>query len=223
MPSYGVTIRDTATGGVQRLQAALVSRQYAPALGEAGKLVITDHFARKEADPSTHRTAAQLGARPVGLFAQFVRGTNCQDTDTGIVITIENPAIRQRIEGGEIRPVNQKLLTIPANAAAYGKRAREFRLEAFYFKNPESGLVGFLHSPQNIIEQRIRKRRSERARVTKGKMYVAKVTTQRAGIYYWLYSKVPQDPDSTVLPEDSAFLDGITTALDGYLGDLTNG
>ncbi len=191
MPSYGasVQISDTAIPGIRAVASALASAAYRPAVGEAAKLVLTDHLAAKNNDGSSHKTASRLGAQQQNLYAQFVRATSWSNLASGIRLSISHAAARQRIEGGTITPVNGKYLTIPAIAGAYGKRAREC-----------GTILKFLF-----------RRISGEARP------VALISEQTGSIWYWLVKSVTQAGDDTVLPTDQQFVDGVTNSLSGWI------
>lgn len=209
MPAYSIAIKDDATRHLSALSARLASRAMLDALGEAGAQSLRDNFGKKEMDPSTHRTASALGARPQNLFAQFVQSTSYSVTSESAVVSVTHDAIRQRLEGGTIRPVLSRALAIPANAAAYGHRAREFQLRAVYFKNPQANAIGMLIAETHITE-------SVQRRV-RGKVKTVKTIRQAAGVYYWLIAQARQDADPTVLPTDAQFISDVEAALDGYL------
>lgn len=218
MPAYGVTIRlDTATPGIERIRAGLAARAFHPAVGEALKLTAQKHFQDKEANPESHKTAARLGAKPTGLFAQFSRATSWRAGAEGVSVAITHPAIRQRIEGGPIRAVNAKFLTIPANAAAYGKTVGSFGSAlkwGWYRKDGE--LRGYLYLDQDVKETKTRMRKGKAKQVTKTKF--------KAGVYFWAVRETkPQKPDPTVIPNDAAFFAGLDASIGQWLEEQTNG
>jgi len=219
MPAYGVSIKlDTATPGVERIRSALASREFAPAVGEALKLAAMNHFQAKEAAPATHKTANRLGAKPIGVYSEFARATSWKATASGVLITVTHPAIRQRIQGGEIKPTGDKeYLTIPAIGAAYGKRVRDFgyELEMGIFTDGwgRTGLGWGLRDDFKV--QKITRR--------KGELKVTQKTKYRAGVYFWAVRSVNQGPDNTVIPSDEQFFIGVEKAIGGWLQEQKNG
>lgn len=213
MPAYAVTVRDTDAGGLQRITDALRPQALGTAIGEAGKIALINHFAFKESLAGSHDTASRLGARPSGLYAQFARATSWQVAGSAIVLSIEHPAVRQRLEGGVIKAADGGWLTIPAIAAAYARRAREFNLVPVVWTDAQGRERGMLISTSTTGVKKTR-----RLRTGKTEVYAAK---QKVGVYFWLVRETaPQDPDPTVLPTDEALLAAVTQALDGYLGGL---
>ena len=197
MPSYGATITiDTATPFALRIRRALEQGELRAPIGEAGKLVTMRHFRDKEANPETHATAKRLGARPVGLFGQFARATSSRPDSAGAVVSIKHPAIRQRIEGGPIRSLG-KLLTIPANAAAYGRSAGDFggTLSLLYYKDRSGATKAALGTETK----------------TKGK-------PPSRTVYFWLVRETkPQAPDPTAIPDAAAYAKGMEDAIGEWL------
>ncbi len=110
-------------------------------------------------------------------------------------VSITHRALRQRIEGGVIRPgAGKKYLTIPATEAAYGHVAREFNNLHFGFAENKYGNLA-----PALIEntyQKIafgRKRKDGTRKATPGE--------ERGGkVFYFLARQVYQAPDPTVLP-----------------------
>jgi hypothetical protein len=198
MISYGVSIKiDTASPFAARIRDALAQRRFRAPIAEAGKLVTMDHFRDKEADPSSHATANRLGAKPVGLFGRFAQATSSGATETGAVVSIKHEAIRQRIEGGQIRMID-KMLTIPANAAAYGKNVADFggTLSLLFYRQKGTGaLKAFLGTQE-------KRKKGEKQ--------------PRREVYFWLVRETkPQRPDPTVLPAPQTYFAGI----DQHVGD----
>ncbi len=74
-----------------------------------------------------HRVSTRLGAIPTGHLERAFAAIESSSNSGGASLFIPS-ASRLRAAFGEydVVPVNSKYLTIPANAAAYGHRAREF-------------------------------------------------------------------------------------------------
>lgn len=74
-----------------------------------------------------HETANKLGATPTGHFLKISGAIEGQSDETSVSILVPR-ASRLRAAFGSyvVTPKNVKWLTIPADARAYGKRAREF-------------------------------------------------------------------------------------------------
>jgi len=218
MPAYGASIKiDTASIFVNRIRNAMNSKTYAPAIGEAGKLVLMNHFAGKESDSSSHATATRLGAKPIGLFSQFARSTSWKASGTGVLISIAHNAIRQRLEGGEIKPVKGKYLSLPAIAGAYGKRIADFgdTLKFGGFSD-EQGRIRLGWGLREAVKVKSTFKR-------KGKDVTRERTKYKPGVYFWAVRKVNQKADPTVLPGDGAFMTGLTEAVGDWLEEQDRG
>jgi hypothetical protein len=211
-----ITISDTAGPAVQRLASALRRQSYRPAVGRAGIRALIDHFAAKNLSFDSHRTANELGARPTQLYADFAKATSYSHTSTGVTISINHVAARQRYHGGDIRPVNVKALAIPAAERAYGRSPREFdNLFVMVFKRGGAALAERESTDISIISDR-RKGREGQKRVKKGR-------ERGGGILFWLVKHVTQQGDETVLPKEEELIQAVTDALSGWLKTVTKG
>jgi len=192
MISGGISITtDTATPMLNRLALALRRKEYRPAVGQAGVRVLMDHFADKNMDMNSHKTAERLGAQPTQLFAEFAKATSFSTHDRGITLSVTHPAARQRYHGGIVEPQNVTYLTIANTAAAYGRSAREFGdLLAVMFGRDRTGVV----RPVALVDK-----------------------DDRTSIYYWLVTSVTQPQDRSVLPNEDTLREGILEALRGWL------
>lgn len=218
MTSFGVSIKlDTASPAIARIRDGLANRAFRPAIGEAGKLVLMEHFASKEADANAHRTANRLGARPTGLYAGFARATQYSETSTGVALSIKSDAIRQRLQGGAIKPVNGRYLSIPANAAAYGKRISDFGNDlvfgGFTDEQGRTRLGWGLRDDVKVAKTVRRKVKEKQVMKTKYK----------SGVYFWAVRGVNQPADPTVLPTKEAMLEGIDAAVGDWLEEQNRG
>jgi len=220
MTSAGVSIKfDSATPFIERVRTGLANRAFRPAIGEAGFKVVYEHFAAKEQEAS--KATQTVYGRPklghVGLYAQFARATNHRVTTTGVAIAVSHQAIRQRLQGGEIKPDNGRYLSIPANAEAYGKRISDFgnTLEFGAFTD-EQGRTRLGWGLRDDVKQTKTVRR-------KGKEKQVEKVKFRAGVYFWAVRKVYQAPDPSVLPTKEALLAGIDLNVGDWLEEQTRG
>lgn len=197
MPSYGVSIQDTASDTLQRLITAVKGREYTTPVGEAGKGVLMNHFAEKNADPKSHRTAQGFGAAPADLYLAFRDATAWQPSSSGVTLSVNHDAARQRLEGGKIEPVNSTYLTIPARTESYGKRAREFgqTLQVLFGRNGPYALAA------KADYEREAKSGKNKGRLIRAKKGDA-ATHGEGGVFFWLARSATQYPDRTVLPPE---------------------
>src|SRR5574341_195301 len=133
--------------------------------------------------------ANKLGGKRTNFYSSAAKSTQFQTTSDGVTVSINKQGIRQRLQGGVIRPKNAKYLTIPAIAEAYGRRAREFSNLEFGFAKDESGdLRPALVEAQATLLKRNRKGRLKSGGEVGGKAF------------YWLGRSADKDPDPSVLP-----------------------
>lgn len=113
-------------------------------------------------------------------------------------VSITHVALRQRIQGGTIRPKGgKKYLTIPATSEAYGKRAREFSNLRFGFAENRFGNLA-----PALVEnsgQRVafgRRRKDGTSKVTPGAEIGGKA-------FFWLVRQVYQPADPAAMPTNA--------------------
>ncbi len=117
---------------------------------------------------------------------------------TEATVSITHHAIRQRIQGGYIRPTGgRKYLTLPATAEAYGKRAREFGNLRFGFAENKYGNLA--PALVNAGEQKVsfgRRRKDGSRKVTPGEDMSSKA-------FFWLVKQVYQPADPAAFPPEA--------------------
>lgn len=210
MPSYGVTIKLPPSPRLINLMAGIDRKEYQKPMGNAAVLILKEHFAQMSADQNEHHSAWMVGALPSGLYTKFSDATNFAPSDSGIVASINHPAVRQRLQGGTIRPRNATCLTIAANAYAYGKRASSVGVSLkfmFAYDELTRHWRPALVAPDAVTKDtgKARKDGTRRQR-----------TIRPSGIYYWLVKSVTQGPNPGVLPDRAALLNGVAGALEGW-------
>lgn len=81
----------------------------------------------------------KFNANRTNYVARMGDATSHTFDSTGAKVIVAHEGARLRIEGGTIKPITRKYLTIPAIAAAYGKRAGEFNNLSLMFKRAQGG------------------------------------------------------------------------------------
>lgn len=204
--SAGVDIRDEVTAALKGLSVAL--KQAPPAIGAAVVLLFQQHFAslpqNKNGWPST------------GFWGRAARSTNYNLLADGVNINVTQQGVLQRLLGGHIRPTQgHKYLTIPAIAAAYGKRAGEFSNLHFGFaENRYGNLAPALieNWSQDVKFGRARKDGSRK--VTPG--------AERGGsVFFWLVRSVYQQADPTVIPGEQQVREVCRLTVQGIVDRAT--
>lgn len=116
-----VQVTDGASDNLTRIAKQLGPTVSGPIAGRAVANAIRSHLFRRD---GTHPNS--LGGRRTHFWAQAARSTNFQPKPDGAEVTISFLGFRLQFEGGTIKPVNKKFLTIPVAAEAHGRRASEF-------------------------------------------------------------------------------------------------
>jgi hypothetical protein len=114
-------VKDTARPALAELERKLNPDVIKRTVGVAVTRLVQNHL--DNLGPNAQ------GWPSTGFYAKAARGTSWDKTEDGIVMHVENEdapgAIAHLFHGGPIR-MKDKMLTIPAMAAAYGHRATEF-------------------------------------------------------------------------------------------------
>jgi hypothetical protein len=119
---------------VEKMRGAVESDKIKSEMGFAVMQTVREHFALIAQDDEHHKSANSLGADRTGFYERARQNTQ-QPTvvPEGVVVSILQAGIAQRYFGGDIDAKPGGYLTIPALAAAYGRRAREFDLRFVIF------------------------------------------------------------------------------------------
>ncbi|MCX6994131.1 MAG: hypothetical protein NT011_13455 [Kiritimatiellaeota bacterium] len=203
--SFAITITDNATPWLNYLAKHLSE----PALqhevgGEITRLLLDHLTALDEERPNA------LGGRRTHFYARAGKATSYAVHDNGVTVSVNQTGIAQRYFGGTIEPgPGKKYLTIPARAEAHGRRAGEFNnLEVLFGRN----------GPYALAE---RQATAIKFRKRKGGTTVTAGAMRGGGIFFWLVKSVSQDPDPSVLPDESAILNSALFAARHYAKTLT--
>lgn len=191
-----VTISDH---GTQARLAELSARLERPVglarvLGREGRNRLVAHFRRKDREEPN-----RLGGERQHFWLQVARATQSpvEAADGSLVtITVNHPAIAQKIFGGTIRAKRTRFLTIPVSPEAYGRTASTFERE--------TGLKLFL------------------LKVGPSKSPV--LAAARGGgiqVEYLLRRSVKQSPDPTALPDEGDFNAALLGRAESYVARIT--
>jgi hypothetical protein len=206
---YGLSIEVNTSGVTEALaesQRALADDRLKPVMGRAVVNLIKGHLVAYD---SSHPNA--FGAKRTHFYAAAGRAASFQVQPWGVLVGISHTGIAQRFFGGTIKPIPpKKLLTIPANADAYGRRAGEFNnLELI--GNRKYGFLALVERQATAVTfGRVRKDGTRRAK--------AKATGGR--IMFWLVPQVVQRGDPDVLPTADTMAAEARNAALAYLQQL---
>lgn len=129
-----VDIDDAATPFLKRLVVAfhrpgrsLARKLLFDLVAVEAELLTRRHLRDMHRDPSRHKTANALGAEPSGHYLRAARAVTSGTDRKGAFVEIPSEfGLSRAFRDYEIKPVDAKYLTIPANKESYARRAREF-------------------------------------------------------------------------------------------------
>lgn len=198
------------TGGdpLGGLLSALREGRHKKPIGLAAVRALKDHLVHVE-QTDHHRTAAELGANPTGLYGDMAQSTAYEVNDGGVAVSIHHRAARQRIEGGPIMPgPGKKYLTIPARREAYGRRAATVGVPLRFGLAPDPSRGGALR--RALVAAR-GKSGGEESGEESGE------ATAESGAYFWLVRSADQIGDPTLIPTADNLFSAMFEALDGWI------
>lgn len=190
-----IQFTDQASERVRSLQGVISDGRLGQAMGRGATNRIRSHLVAINGQRPN-----QLGGRRTNFYNKAAQSTNLTSASASeIVVTISKQGFRQRYQGGRIRAVNAKLLTIPATAEAHGRRASEF---------PDLQLVVLGGRPALVRARQTRLRRVG----GRNPGFRAASSTSGLEVLFWLKREVNQKPDPTVLPTDAEILSAALAA-----------
>lgn len=194
MVNLKINVVDQVSPGPEYLTKALEDRTALNA--DIGRRVANDlrkHFAMRQAEGPRNK----FGAPTSNFWGEVRQATSdAEPTDNGGTVTIAHPAIAQKVYGGTIR-ADDKLLSIPARAEAYGKSPRTFaNLKAIFFEHGGA-----------LVEVDATKVRSRKTK--DGGRKFSSGGTLGGLVFYWLVEQVTQKKDPDALPSEAVLLEGI--------------
>jgi hypothetical protein len=184
-----VTISGGATYSLANLADKLTNRRpLNAAIGKRGEGELRAHFLERNQEPNKKGWPSQ------NFWDRIRKSTSLVSVDeSGATLAIGDPAIQQKIYGGDITPKEGKYLTLPAISEAVGRSARTFQ-------NLEP-LVRWMNGTRRAIALVERRATLLRDRNEKGSGAVEKKGDLVGGrVFYWLVEKVHQNKDPEALP-----------------------
>jgi hypothetical protein len=197
-----IEISDTASPQVKTALAAPGSMAVKSVMGRAVVNQSREHFRRLNSERPN-----KLGGTRTNFWAQVARSANHQVLADGFELGIAHVGLRQRWQGGTIRPQKAKMLTIPAIPEAYGKRAREFNNLRFAIIKGQPAL---------IEAEATQIRFGKRGVKAKGSTLEASAGKARK-VFYWLATSVYQAPDPSAMPTMQEFGSVAAAAAQSYV------
>ncbi len=189
----GIQFRDLTSAELERLQGALEPVQLSRVAAHGVGLRLKDHFQDLERDRPN-----KMGWPRQHFWSGARQAISEQYSGARVTLSITKPGVALHYFGGVVRPIIAEMLTIPAVAEAYGKRARE-RGDLILTKreNPKTGKLQLclVKAEQSAAILGPRSKKT-------GKRRFKKSTATGGEVIYWLARKVTIKPDKTVLPTD---------------------
>lgn len=161
------------------------------ALSRSISQLVTEHlFAYDREHPN------KLGGKRTHFYGEAARSVTSKFDESSATVQIDKVGLRQRWQGGEIRPKQKRLLTIPAIAEAHGKVSGQFQdLTLIIFPRASAESDAAVGALVEADRTEIRKSRRKKGG------FAAK--RERGGrVVFWLHRFVRQDPDPDVLPTE---------------------
>ena len=191
------------------------------AVGGAVRREIQQHLRGLAQDGGYHRTAAELGAPPTGVYKDAANGATVEVSGNTATITVHDERAAHRYYGGIIAPRNAKALTIPAQGFAYGKTQADFggRLSLGYAPNKWGrwqACLKLLETTRGDRASAVRRWKRTRAMLGVGLGVVN--GPEITPVMFWLVNHaIEQDPDPTVMPDDETLRSVAGDAANEYL------
>lgn len=171
-------------------------------VGRSVTRLVTRHFQTYSAQHPN-----KLFGKRTNYVAKMGDATTFTADAQGVKIGISHEGVRLRVEGGTITPKKGKYLTIPAVAAAYGKRAREFQNLSLMFRR----IAGKVRAVALAV--------NEFTPVGKGAPKKGqKAKSKSSGqVMFWLVHSATIPPNRDLLPTDEEITKTAIAAVDAYL------
>lgn len=204
-----ITITDKVSPILARFQNVLKTGAIENVMGRAVVNKLQAHFLQLNAS-----RANELGGDRTNFYAGAAKSTNSQARPGEVKISVNQVGIRQRYEGGEIRPLAGKYLTIPASAEAYGHRAREFSDLRFGFAENKFGNLQPALVRASSSQVKFGRQKNDGTRAVKQ-------TGSRGGeVMYFLCPRVFQRADPTVIPPEAELADAAVSVANKFITRL---
>ena len=165
----------------------------------------------------------RLGGKRQKFWNQAARGTDTQPDDTGVTITVNQVGVRQRVEGGVIKPTGgRKFLSIPAITEAYGTVPADwgFQPKSGGQQDERTGRLHFVPTRNGgALVMNELSQVSFGKRVKKdGSRTVIRGEALGGQVVFWLVKSVTQKPDPTILPTAAQVTSAASLALSKWIG-----
>lgn len=147
-----------------------------------------------------------------GELGSKERPAHVMHDDGHASVTIDDPRLVHKIEGGTIKPIGHKYLTIPANneAAQAPQGARSFATDIEWVEDEDGVVRPALVAASNYVRtSRSRKTGEVKRKVTHDE---AKANAGIGDVLFWLVRKVKHQPMADALPSGETLGDAAREA-----------
>ncbi|MCA1660114.1 MAG: hypothetical protein LC642_06225 [Verrucomicrobiaceae bacterium] len=206
-----VTVSGGANYSLGKIADGLTNRRpLNAAIGKRGEVELREHFLERNQEPNKKGWPSQ------DFWGRIRKSTSLASVDqSGATIAIGDPAIAQKIYGGEITPKEGKYLTLPAIAEAAGRSARTF--------NNLEPLVRWINGSRRaiaLVERAASEIKYGRARKD-GSRSVTHTASRLGGkVFYWLVEKVRQKKDPRALPSREKMEGALRDEAGAFIQDI---
>lgn len=192
-----VQISGTSPYTLERIAVGLTDRRPLNAqVGNRGERELREHFRERNQEPNKRGWPKQ------DFWNRIRKATALAGVDaSGATIAISDPAITQKIHGGEIKPKEGKYLALPAIAEAYGKSPRSF--------NNLEPMIRWMNGERRAVALMERKSTDVKSRTESG-----------GKVFYWLVESVHQKKDERALPGRAKMEAALAEEAGFFLEDL---
>ena len=152
----------------------------------------------------------QMGGKRTHFVGEMGDSVTASHDALSAKASIAHIGFKQRLLGGEIKPVNGKYLTIPAIMEAYGKSAREFDNLTVLYSHTKKRAVALVETAATPV-----RRTKQGYKAAKGDdSWVEEVGGR---VVFWLVKSVQQRGNRDLLPTDQEFADEAIRVLQLHL------
>lgn len=195
------SVHDRATPVVVAVGDSVRPERIKPTIGRA----VVNAFQRHLRAVNASRPNA-LGGRRTNFYNAAAGGTHFDILPDGVMISVNQVGLRQRVRGGTISPTRRKFLTVPAVAEAHGKRASEF--------DDLTVVFGVRGQPIALAHALFRRTRQQlRGLAPLHRLGTTRSGNRHGGIVFWLRTQVTQPPDPSVVPGSLAIAAAAISAV----------
>jgi hypothetical protein len=161
------------------------------------------------------------GWTPTNFYKRAAASVISTVLPEGVLISIPQIGMRQRYQGGEIKPVNKKFLAIPVAEESYGKVPADFgdqlQLVAIKGKGAWLALRSYESAPSPRGEGRGEGGRSAKRTRNKQQGPGQSTVRERLKFLFRLSAGVTQQANPDILPTDDQYRDEALNAIEEAL------